>query len=250
MNEIVKQIRKDLSLLGIKKGDHVLVHASLNSVGKFPYRANIIVQAFLDQIGEEGTLLMPSLSYKTVNKAQPVFDELNTASCVGALTEFFRTYPGVKRSIHPTHSVCGIGSKSDFLLKDHLLDETPCGPCSPFARLPQIGGKVLFLGCGSKPNTSMHAVEEQIIPPYLFGEKVSHTLQLSNGNAIKKTYQRHGFKGYEQRYDRLLDVLEPAEYRTGKILEAKSIVMMASAIWEKGIKYLKQDPFYFIDRAN
>lgn len=75
-------------------------------------------------------------------------------------------------------------------------------------------------------------------------------LQLSNGNAIKKTYQRHGFKGYEQRYDRLLDVLEPAEYRTGKILEAKSIVMMASAIWEKGIKYLKQDPFYFIDRAN
>lgn len=250
MNGIVKQIRNDLSLLGINKGDHVLVHASLNSIGRFPDRANIFVRTFIEHVGEEGTLLMPSLSYKTVNKKQPVFNELNTGSCVGALTEFFRTYPGVKRSIHPTHSVCGIGAKATFLLKDHFMDETPCGPYSPFARLPLIGGKVLFLGCGTRPNTSMHAVEEKIIPPYLFGEKVNHILQFADGKSIQKTYQRHGFKGYEQRYDRLFKVLEPAEYRTGKILEAKSIVMLASAIWEKGVKYLKQDPFYFIDKAN
>ena len=250
MNGIVKQIRNDLSLLGINKGDHVLVHASLNSIGRFPDRANIFVRTFIEHIGEEGTLLMPSLSYKTVNKKQPVFNELNTGSCVGALTEFFRTYPGVKRSIHPTHSVCGIGGKSNFLLKHHFMDETPCGPYSPFSRLPLIGGKVLFLGCGTKPNTSMHPVEENIIPRYLFGEKVTQILLFSDGKSVQKTYQRHGFNGYEQRYDRLFKVLEPSEYRVGKVLEAKSIVMTASAIWEKGIKYLKQDPFYFIDKAN
>ena len=245
-----KRISTDLYRLGVRKGEHLLIHSSLNSFGRFPDRAETIVKAFLDYLGDEGTLLMPSLSYKTVNKTQPLFNELTTVSCVGGLTEFFRTYPGVKRSIHPTHSVCGLGAKADFLLKDHLKDETPCGPYSPFAKLPLIKGKVMFLGCGTRPNTSMHAVEEKFIPSYLFGEKVDHELQLSSGKTLKKTYQRHGFKGYEQRYDRLFNVLDLGDYRTGKVLEAKSVVMDAMAIWEKGIQYLQQDPFYFVDRTN
>lgn len=146
----------------------MLVHASLNSIGKFPDRANIFVQTFLEHIGEEGTLLMPSLSYKTVNKSQPVFNEQNTASCVGALTEFFRTYPGVKRSIHPTHSVCGIGAKATFLLKDHFMDETPCGPYSPFARLPLVGGK----------SCSWVAARDPILPCMQWKRKSFHPIYL------------------------------------------------------------------------
>jgi aminoglycoside 3-N-acetyltransferase len=96
----------------------------------------------------------------------------------------------------------------------------------------------------------MHAVEEKIIPPYLFGEKVAHELMLSNGKTIKKTYQRHGFKGYEQRYDRLMRLLEPADHQSGKILESNSVVMQATSIWEKGVRYLQQDPFYFVGKVN
>lgn len=250
MEKISTRLQSDLYRLGIRKGDHLLIHSSLNALGRFPKRAETIVKVIIAFLGSEGTLLMPSLSYQTINKSQPIFNEQNTPSCVGGLTEFFRTYPGVKRSIHPTHSVCGIGGKADFLLNDHLKDETPCGPYSPFAKLPLVKGKVMFLGCGTRPNTSMHAVEEKFIPPYLFGEKIDHELQLSNGETLVKTYQRHGFKGFDQRYDRLFNVLEPRDYRIGKVLEAKSVVMESLAIWEKGILYLKQDPFYFVDRAN
>jgi len=96
----------------------------------------------------------------------------------------------------------------------------------------------------------MHAVEEKFIPPYLFGERVAHEIQLANGETLNKTYQRHGFKGYEQRYDRLFNILELGDYRTGNMLEAKTVVMEARAVWEKGIQYLQQDPFYFVDKVN
>jgi len=145
MDEISKRLSSDIYRLGVRRGDHLLIHSSLNAMGRFPNRAERIVKVLLDCLGEEGTLLMPSLSYTTVHKTQPIFNELTTASCVGGLTEFFRAYPGVKRSIHPTHSVCGLGAKADFLLKDHLKDETPCGPYSPFAKLPLVKGKILFL---------------------------------------------------------------------------------------------------------
>ena len=54
-------------------------------------------------LGEKATLLMPALSYEIVTKENPVFDQVKTPSNVGFQTEYFRTQPGVLRSVHPTH---------------------------------------------------------------------------------------------------------------------------------------------------
>lgn len=71
MRDWKKSIQKDLDQLGIGAGDHLLVHASLNALGKFPDRATIVVSALLEQLGTKGTLLMPALSYKTVTPENP-----------------------------------------------------------------------------------------------------------------------------------------------------------------------------------
>lgn len=249
MNKIVHKIKDDLLTLGIKKGDSLLVHASLNAVGRFENRAEILIDTLLEMLGPEGTLLMPTLSYQTVTRESPVFDVLQTPSCVGALTEYFRTRPDVKRSVHPTHSVSAIGKMADWFIKGHLKDDTPCGPHSPFAKLKEVKGHVMFLGCGPKPNTSMHAIEELVIPPYLFAEPVTYTLNLADGTSMEKKYIRHGFKNYVQRYDRLLGILNNKDYTSGKVLEADTLVINSIAMWEKAEKQLSRNPLYFVDKV-
>ncbi|HSI75734.1 MAG TPA: AAC(3) family N-acetyltransferase [Lunatimonas sp.] len=242
-------IKSGLENLGLKKGDKMLVHASLKSVGKLQDAAKAVTDAFLGILGNEGTLLMPALSYSSVTKENPIFDWEDTPSCVGGLSEYFRTRTGAIRSIHPTHSVCALGKEAGYFIESHFSDRTPVGANSPFFKLMQAKGKVLFLGCGLKPNTSMHGVEELVKPPYLFGEEREYTLHISSDERIKKTYTPHGFAGYIQRYDRLLDVLSPEDYRIGKVLEAEVFLLDCEAFWKKAAEVLRQDPFYFVDRA-
>ncbi len=110
---------------------------------------------------------------------------------------------GVRRSIHPTHSVCAIGKQAEELLENHHKDNTPCGPNSPFHLLPKVYGYILMLGCGLKPNTSMHAVEELIEPPYLWGNSLEYTLIDGTGTQTNKEYRQHGFTNTTQSYDRI-----------------------------------------------
>lgn len=242
-------IKTDLVNLGLKEGDNVLVHASLRSLGNLSEAAKTVTNAFLEVLGGDGTLLMPALSYSSVTKESPSFDWEHTPSCVGGLSEYFRIHAGTIRSIHPTHSVCALGKQAGYFTESHFNDRTPVGENSPFFRLKEANGKVLFLGCGLKPNTSMHGVEELVIPPYLFGGEHEYTMRISSDKTIKKTYIPHGFGSYIQRYDRLLDVLDLEDYRIGKVLEAEAFLLDCQAFWKKGEKVLMQDPFYFVDKA-
>ena len=157
MNEQVQaeiQIANDLTALGIRSGGVLLVHASLRSLGTVVGGAETVVRGLLRALQENGTLLMPALSYRYTTVNTPVFDHQDTRSCVGALPEYFRTRANTTRSIHPTHSVSGVGALAERILENHSLDTTPCGTHSPFYRLREMSGQILFLGCGWRPNTS------------------------------------------------------------------------------------------------
>ncbi|MBS1334084.1 MAG: AAC(3) family N-acetyltransferase, partial [Clostridiales bacterium] len=153
-----KRLAEGFEALGIRSGDTLLVHSSLKSLdGASPAD---VIEALLALLGPEGTLMFPTLSYLHSNRNNPVFDVRRTPSNVGAIPEYFRTeYPAL-RSLCPTHSCAAVGLRAEYLTGAHHLDDTPCGPSSPFRRLRDAGGKVLFIGCGTRPNTSMHAVEE------------------------------------------------------------------------------------------
>ena len=244
------RIEKDLRKLGVENGDCILIHSSLRSLGVFENRAETLLRALLNAVGNDGTLAMPSLSYEQITKEDPFFDVKETASCVGGFTNFFRKQPGVIRSLHPTHSVCAIGKHAEKLTSQHHLDRTPCGEYSPFQILKQLQGKILFVGTGLKPNTSMHGIEELSRPEYLLGDEVEYTLRDTNGVETKKTYITHNFKGWEQRYDRVPDVLNTSDYSIGKIREADAYLIEASPLWDKAHARIKQVPLYFVDKKD
>ncbi|MBR0231954.1 MAG: AAC(3) family N-acetyltransferase [Clostridia bacterium] len=247
MNEKAKTVSEGALRLGIAPGDTLLVHSSLKSLGGGFTPADVI-EGLADALGSEGTLMLPALSYITCNAAHPAFDYYETKSCVGAIPEYFRTsVKGVVRSVNPTHSCCALGKHAEYLTSGHILDETPCGENSPFRRLMLLGGKILFLGCGMNPNTSMHAVEELVVPDYLFGDTVEYAATDAEGKKHTLRCRAHNFKGVAQCYYRLATLLEGDELRCGFISKAECWLVETRPMWRKAEAAYRRDQHYFID---
>lgn len=241
---INEKMAEDLVNLGIKKDDTILMHSSLSALGYVDGGADSVIDTLLSVL-KNGTLLVPSLSFESVTKSNPVFSVNDTPSCIGKISDTFRKRDKVVRSIHPTHSVCGIGKNAVEILSQHTETNTPAGDKSPFALLPKYNGKVLMLGCGLRPNTSMHAIEELTRPDYLMNkEKTVYTLIDKNGEKTEKAYETHNFAKTVQRYDRLADVME---ITSGYVLEAQCYLIDAAIMWEKANEQYKKDPHYFVD---
>ena len=251
MNKDFELIKEGLSNLGIKKGDDILLHSSFRSLGAVEGGIQTLIEALLSSVGDNGTVLFPALSWKSVNAENGyVFDVKNTPVCVGAIPEFFRNYDGVIRSMHPTHSVCALGKRMHEYVDSHILDNGPVGENSPFYKLSQFGGKVIFLGCSTRPNTSMHGVEERAGVSYLMGEGTrEYTLIDYNGEKITKQYRYHHIwdNGYDQRYDRLENVME---FQKGIVHGAHCNLVDSAAMWKNASAKIKEDEFYFVDERS
>ena len=239
-SSLVSQLRA----LGLARGDVVMVHSSFRSLGiRDP---ELILRALLEVLGEEGTLLMPALSY--LQEPAHIHDTNRTPTCVGFLPEYFRCRIGTLRSVHPTHSVCGVGAQVHAWLDDHIEDRTPCGPHSPFHKLLHSPGKILMLGCGLEPNTSMHAVEEHAPPPYLFAAPMVYTITDANGRTFTKEYIPHLFQNVIQRYERVGKLLTDKTLSKGTVGQATSYLIRGDALLEAALPRLRSDPFYFVDQ--
>lgn len=248
--DFAERIAQDLLAAGVRPSGVLLAHSSLSALGYVPGGPETVVRGLFQALSASGTLLMPALSYELVTPRNPVFDVHRTPSNVGAITEHFRTRPGTRRSVHPTHSACGAGPLADELLRGHLLDNTPCGSHSPFHCLREYNSQILMLGCGLTPNTSMHAIEEIVEPPYLFGPPLSYTLILADGSLQIKTYRKHGFAGWRQRYDRVAQVLDQDSLKRGVVLDAEVFLIETHALWDTVLTMLQRDPLYFVDRVD
>ena len=249
-----EQLKNDLLLLGVVPGNTVLLHSSYKSLGGIEGGAEAFFKAFIELLGDEGTLVLPALSFDSVTRENPIFDIATSKSCVGYLSEYFRTQvAGVKRSLHATHSCCAIGKNADFLTSGHENDLTPVGENSPFFKLPQVGGKILMLGCKTSHNTSMHGVEETVDNPYCIDRKdpIEYTL-ICGDKILKQTAYRHNFvdengRHIKQRYDKVTELLKDGEIRYGKVLDADCCLMDAAAVWREGRRAMIGDPTYFVE---
>lgn len=248
-----EQLKQDLAALGVQPGDAILMHSSFKSLGGVEDGAKGFFEAFLSLLGEEGTLVLPALSYESVTKENPHFNQLQTPSCVGYLPEYFRTQVASIRSLHPTHSCSAVGKNADFLCCEHYRDRTPVGPHSPFARLPLVNGKILILGSHPDHNTTLHGVEETAEPEYVFDRTapILYTVTDASGCTAQITHLRHGFhfpdRYYDQKYARIIDLLDETEVHTGKVLDADCVLMDAKAVWAKGHAALVKNPLHFVE---
>jgi aminoglycoside 3-N-acetyltransferase len=167
-------LREDLEALGLGAGDAVMVHAAMSRVGRLLNGPDALVAALLDAVGPTGTVL----AYTDWDGAYdellddegrvpdpwrehvPPFDPAASRAIRdnGILPEFVRTTPGARRSGNPGASVAALGARADWFTSDHSLDYG-YGEGSPFARLVEVGGKVLMAGAPLDTMTLLHHAE-------------------------------------------------------------------------------------------
>ena len=173
----VKTLETDLSALGVQPGMVLLVHSSLSALGWICGGAVAVIQALLELVGPEGTLVMPAYTggltdpknwqhppvpedwKDTIRAETPAFDPLRTPTReMGRIAETFRTWPDVVRSFHPHCSFVALGPKARRIVEEHQLDNG-MGEGSPLARVYELDGWILLLGVGFANNSSLHLSE-------------------------------------------------------------------------------------------
>lgn len=185
---------------GIKKGTHLMVHASLSALGVVEGGAVEVVEAMLEAVGSEGTVIMPcfrasirsdgyGISACTSCKGEK-FCKSDEKGETGAVSEALRTYPGAIRSCHPTSPWSGVGKMAERILESNRESRTPCGKGSPFFPLLELDGKILLLGVGANAFTNMHAVEDALALPYLsaYDRPRRHATYTTSGRRIQYEY--------------------------------------------------------------
>lgn len=157
-----EEIVEGLRSLGVRKGDILLVHSSLASLGHVEGGADAVIDALMEAVGEEGTLAMPTFA-----SPDRVFDRRKSPTGLGLIPEVFWRREGVVRSMHPTHSVAAWGRRSLELIADHEKAPDAYGEGTPYKKIADWGGYILLLGVDLDRCTMLHTAEALVDAPYL-----------------------------------------------------------------------------------
>lgn len=189
------RLHEVLEVCGVPRNGSLFLHSAFKTCARDGGQAEDFLQSVMDYMAD-GSLFLPTMSWRYVKPHDPFFDELETPSNVGILTEIFRTKYASGRSIHPTHSVAGMGPEADEVLGGHHLDPTPCSDNSPFGRLVDADGWVVMFAIGFDCCTLIHHVEEKVaIDLYLkpAEETETYTCRTRDGREISVDLRRHLF---------------------------------------------------------
>lgn len=157
MKEIAsrKTIVRQLQELGVRSAAPLIVHASLRSVGPIEGGASGLLDALVDVLGPDGTLLM------VLGASQDApFDALSSEveEGMGVLAEVFRQRAGVRVNDHAAARYGALGAQSLQLLEPIPLHDYH-GPGSVLDRFTALGGSVLRLGADIDTVTLTHLAE-------------------------------------------------------------------------------------------
>ena len=199
--DIISAVRN----VGLKEGSTVMVHTSLSRIGYVCGGAQTVIEALIEVVGHEGTLMMPTQSWKNLDPEDgvhwdteeeywdiirenwPAYDKrITPTNTMGAVSEMFRSWPGTVRSDHPARSVAAWGKYAKYLVEDHDISNI-FGEGSPVGKLYELDGEVLLIGVGYDKNTSLHLADTRADYP---GKHncIEHSAMIEDGRRVWKEY--------------------------------------------------------------
>ena len=247
-------LKKQLHTLGIKAGDNLMVHSSLKSMGWIAGGAQAVVEALMETITAEGTIVMPAQSadnsdpiywmnppvpenwHQPIRENLPAFDPyLSELRGMGKIAECFHRQHQTIRSPHPSHSFIALGKRAAEWMREQPLEES-FGKGSPLEKMMQDHVKILLIGTGFDSCTALHysefMQENRISSPQ--GAAVSE-----NGQRIWRTYDC-----VDMDSDRFPELVKdyPGQITEGTLGQATVKLVEMRPLVEFGIEWLQKNP--------
>ena len=156
-----------LNQLGIKEGMVLEVHSSLKSLGYVIGGAQTVVDALIDAVGFEGTLVMPIQAssncepyfwenppaerklIKKIRDSIPAFDpDSSDIMYMGEIAANLNRRDGAYRSYHPNSAFVSYGKYGKLITNQHSLSWS-LGEQSPLKVMYDLPSSVLLMGAAS-----------------------------------------------------------------------------------------------------
>lgn len=172
-----------------------------------------LIDAFLEELGDEGTLLVPTFCFDFSDKGR--YDKRKPKCFTGSLGKAALKRSDFKRTQHPMHSFAVAGKHQlDYCA---LENKESFGPDSPFALMMKHGAVNIMLGTDCEHAfTFAHYVEACAHVPYRFLKTFVGSYIDDNGVSAERAYDY-----FARKYE-----LDPVEHldRIGKVLQNKGIL--------------------------
>ncbi len=149
-----EKLVEDLKNIGVKKGDILHLKVSMRAIGKVEGGADTLLQALIEAVGEEGTLVSDAFinvfALPLSNEDSKKIADDKTPSYAGVFANKMIQHPKSFRSKHPIQKFSAIGAKAEeyctkhndktggYALLDFMMDDD--------AKNLTIGGAVAGVG--------------------------------------------------------------------------------------------------------
>jgi len=197
-----KEMVESLVDVGVRRGGLLFLHSSLSAIGEVEGGAEAVVDALLDALGPEGTLVVPTFTYADQHdypeSIDPkwIFDRATTRSGMGAITNAVRMREGAMRSVHLWHSVAAIGPLAETVVTGNgKAWASAWDDNSPMAWVFNNGGSILMLGVPYQNLTAVHVWEVEFGVDYRDTQFITRRTPLSDGTLVPLASQVHARNG-------------------------------------------------------
>lgn len=245
-SDIINGLRE----IGVKAGDTLLVHSSLKSLGQVDGGADTVIDALLEVLTPDGTLLMPSFQngseFFLVDRGCR-FDIGQTPTGCGIIPDVFWRRPGVLRSLSPTHCTAAFGQQAAEMVAGHERCKISVGLGSPYHKLTAMNGRILLLGVTHNSNTTLHFVENTNGAPTICRKKYEPVVVDEHGVEITVPTMPH-MPGLPRNYLKAESVLLDAGIQTNaRIGMAESRLIEAGAMAALLGQKVREQPLFLIE---
>lgn len=242
-----EDLLRDLKNAGIPKGTLLHLKVSLRSIGKIEGGAETLLEALLETVGADGTLVVDSFitSYPLPlsKENSKIISTKTSPSYAGALANVMIKHPQSVRSYHPIQRFTAIGPLAHELMDKHTFQS---GGYDVMARMADMNALNLSVGRKTVGVGTTHvAVEKMGFKKKRSGMGINYL----NDKGKIELFEVNWNGGCSRGFYKFLPLYEKAGcLKRVKIGGADAVLTDMRGTLEVEINKLKEDPaFFFCD---